>query len=78
MAVLQGEEQEEKRTQVGEYISGVLLYGELLPGNWVSRRTVLVLLRRLPGLYPDAATDRLRQLEQRRVGDRDYGQGTGQ
>lgn len=76
MAVFQRKEEKE-RPQVSEHLPGVLLHGELLPGNWVSRSAVLLLLRRLLSFHPYVAPHRVCQLEQRRVGSGDHGQGAG-
>lgn len=62
MAVFQGEEEEE-RSQVGEYLPGILFHGQLLPGDGFSRSAVLVLLRRLLSFHTNNTTDRVRQLE---------------
>ena len=59
------------------YILGLLLHTELLPGDWVSWRTILLLLQRLFGRHSHADVGGISNMAHFSMAARSYGQSSG-
>lgn len=59
------------------YLPGLLLHTELLPGDWISRRTVLLLLQWIPGRHSYAVLGGLSNLAHFSMAVGSYGQSSG-
>ena len=59
------------------HILGLLFHTELLPGDWVSWSTILLLLQRLFGRYSHAVVGGISNMAHYSMAARSYGQSSG-